>query len=209
MDVGLDILIVADGCFSSLRSPLLNLHHNNIQHSVTDQDIITHRGYRVYRGFINLNHEFEKQDIQNMTSYQSWGPGARFAVVPTVDGIAWFIAVSSKSLPVTQECNNVAKSIDGTDDYNLLIKLARQHNGDKSILNTILNTIEDRIIVNEAWAFRRPQPLLLSGFSLQNKERGPLILFAGDAAHTVSILSILSPLFLCLTCYLCCSLIQS
>lgn len=188
-EVGVDVLIIADGCFSSLRSPLLNLHHNSTQHNLADEDIITHRGYRVYRGFLEGNDEVKKT-TKDMVSHQAWGPGARFAVVPTVDGIAWFLAMSIHRLPsVSSEeySSNGARSINNTPDYGALINLlAKQNNAHKNILNSVLNTKEEDIIVNEAWAFRQPQPLLLSGFALQNKERGPLILFAGDAAHTVS-----------------------
>jgi hypothetical protein len=102
------------------------------------------------------------------------------------DSSSWFFAVSSKPLPITAKvCSNTAKTIDDLRDDNLLIRRAKQYNGDPSILNIILNTNPESIIVNEAWAFCKPQSELLHGFVLQNKERGPLILFAGDAAHTL------------------------
>lgn len=39
---------------------------------------------------------------QDIKSFQSWGTGARFAMVPTNLGLAWFAAVTSPKLSISK-----------------------------------------------------------------------------------------------------------
>ncbi len=39
-------------------------------------------------------HTFDSPISDHVKAFQTWGPGARFALVPTLDGVAWFAAVS-------------------------------------------------------------------------------------------------------------------
>lgn len=57
-------------------------------------------GYKVYRGHtqrgvlpLSTSDNADMTD-SNAIAYQTWGPGKRFAVVPTWDGFAWFAAIT-------------------------------------------------------------------------------------------------------------------
>ncbi len=86
-----DLLVIADGAQSTARLSLLRKYARK-DHQ--EQDLIGDRGYYVIRG-----HSATRiSDI----SFQTWGPGARFACVPTCQGNAWFAALSAKSASSTR-----------------------------------------------------------------------------------------------------------
>jgi len=93
-----DLLVAADGCFSQLRS---FFHPNN----KNEDELLKSRGYVVFRG------ESCKRLSDN--SFQSWGPGVRFACVPSLHGNAWFAAISHSKLlaiPSLDEKSNSNRS---------------------------------------------------------------------------------------------------
>lgn len=89
-----DLLVVGDGTFSATKNLLgLDKKNENITENVTgtSHHLLEHRGYRVFRGHTRIQlHKY---------GFQSWGPSARFASVPTKEGNAWFAAISINSLP--------------------------------------------------------------------------------------------------------------
>lgn len=88
--IAYDLLIAADGAHSTVRSL--------IGHPVQLQ----YRGYHVYRGHISAadaDHALKENpsaaDTLINQAWQTFGPGCRFAVVPTTDGFQWYAAVTS------------------------------------------------------------------------------------------------------------------
>jgi len=97
-----DLLIAADGTFSTVFSLL----HPNSKNQPS------YRGYKVYRGYsekVKVEKEPPKSSLydqgttdnsnvstERICSYgfQSWGPGRRFACIPTTKGNWWYITVS-------------------------------------------------------------------------------------------------------------------
>ena len=84
-----DLLVAADGTYSTVFSSLYP-HSNNKPLS---------RGYSVYRGYTekppaDLKENEVCHSVRHCSyGFQTWGPSARFACVPTVTGNAWYIAV--------------------------------------------------------------------------------------------------------------------
>jgi hypothetical protein len=84
-----DLLVAADGTYSTVFSSLYP-HSSNKPLS---------RGYSVYRGYTekppaDLKGNDESDSVRHCSyGFQTWGPSARFACVPTVTGNAWYIAV--------------------------------------------------------------------------------------------------------------------
>ena len=74
-----DLLVNAGGTWSDLKQP----------GQKGDTEFVRYQGYQVWRGF--------SKDIVCPDSFQTWGSGSRFAVVPSVHGGSmWYAAVSCK-----------------------------------------------------------------------------------------------------------------
>ena len=105
-----DLLIAADGSTSNIARLLTSngsvpMQLNNKKSSIDANQIfaLSYRGYDVYRGRASLKIPIE--------SFQTWGPGARFACVPAAKGgYNWFAAVSST------EVSSSSSSLSGSSD---------------------------------------------------------------------------------------------
>ena len=76
-----DLLVVADGMYSPTRSLIWK--------NISSSSFLNDRGYIVYRGT-------SPRLVNNQEGFQTWGPGRRFAVVPSVNNTnAWYAAVST------------------------------------------------------------------------------------------------------------------
>lgn len=120
-----NLLIAADGKHSKVKK-LLYTHYSNH---------LGNNGYKVYRGTTTNR----ISDI----GFQTWGPSARFACVPTPDqGNAWYAAVD----------NTIASKID-IENEQALVKL-QQHFSDwhDPIGSLLLNTTNGTIKVDDATA---------------------------------------------------------
>lgn len=143
-----DLLVAADGTFSTVFS---SLHPNSTNRPLS-------RGYSVYRGYAEkpptnspthphpgaLAHargadtvtvaegDGGREELDNVRhcsyGFQTWGPSARFACVPTLSGNAWYIAVPvaransdvlHSTPPSNLTLNEVADSKDRVDSASM------------------------------------------------------------------------------------------
>jgi 2-polyprenyl-6-methoxyphenol hydroxylase-like FAD-dependent oxidoreductase len=111
MEIPCDLLVAADGMDSHLLSMIVDNNNslqggsgggniepifNNEGKNVVVGAEVADRGYNVFRGYISKKDAFSKLPQAALSSsFQSWGPGLRFAVVPASHGgFTWFAAVS-------------------------------------------------------------------------------------------------------------------
>jgi 2-polyprenyl-6-methoxyphenol hydroxylase-like FAD-dependent oxidoreductase len=78
-----DLIIAADGMFSSIRNQLFGPHSS----------FLRKRGYQVYSGYS------KEEGIKPTFSFQGWADGKRFALVPTTCGYQWFATIPYVSNP--------------------------------------------------------------------------------------------------------------
>lgn len=155
-----DLVVVADGAFSRLRAhlyPMLNP--------------LEYRGYKVYRGHTSSSGSEMSRHRLSEDAFQTWGPGARFACVPTKDGNAWFAAVTA---PQGEKPSSNFRLSD--------LQKTVFRGWHEPITELLSGTDEgdDGIKVDEAWAFRKCFPAGLSGVF-----NGSAVAFVGDAGHTL------------------------
>lgn len=199
-----DIVVASDGMHSLLRSKLfpgINPEYN---------------GYRVFRGFLEPCEAadlFSSEDKRtpSFVSFQTWGEGARFAVVPTHNnGIAWFAAVSFPN-PSThshlngkralengsRQCNESELSVlhrtfhTGAERYvhNISFNTVNSKRWHAPIAQIINSTPTERLCITDAYAFSQIHEILLGptyyGGNQSSTAVAPAVYFLGDAAHTV------------------------
>ena len=156
-----DLLIACDGKFSAVRSQVFP--------RMTHARVLMHRGYTVFRG-----HSPPCSELGN-DGFQTWGPGRRFAVVPSPQGHAWFAAVSACLL--TGE-NAI------TADTNLKL-LQELFNGWHDPISHLLMTTlggDEQVLEEEALASRGVVP---NGLSHVPSNGSLPMAFVGDASHTL------------------------
>lgn len=193
-----NVILAADGMFSTIRS--------HIYGQESTVNFLEHRGYRVYRGGLDITpdklpnlYTNESSDKRCIIGFQTWGMGSRFAVVPTgPHRIAWFAAITSKSIDIDRlhnewrlnqrltALNNGGEPISSkVHDY--LKSFYSTADWHKEIADIVSNTNTEDIIVHEAVAFKKPFPggLSVIHYGENNKSEVP-VFFLGDAAHTVS-----------------------
>lgn len=92
-----DLVIAADGS----HSPLMKVVEMQRELKVEGERLVD-RGYNVYRGTVCKRRAKANVSLDRLSSsFQTWGPGARFAVVPSSDGgYSWFAAIIEPSLPL-------------------------------------------------------------------------------------------------------------
>jgi hypothetical protein len=112
-----DLLVAADGCFSTVRRLALSdtSHSSDVRAGEIDKQwerergrvdaqlmsLYKRRGYTVYRGHSAGTVSTAENDATTVitrisdVAFQTWGPGARFACVPTLTGNAWFAALTT------------------------------------------------------------------------------------------------------------------
>ena len=102
------LVIAADGMNSPLRTLWLRqIAKQSPKYHVASliaASTLQPRGYRVYRGSsrgTNMDHNNQHSRITRISpdAFQTWGPGARFACVPTLTGNAWFAAITNHHHP--------------------------------------------------------------------------------------------------------------
>lgn len=191
-----DMMVVCDGAFSPTKAVVFNQQQ---QPSPPSPLPLVHRGYRVFRGHTSQRiHDY---------GFQTWGPRARFASVPTREGNAWFAAVSVRStppvLPPPARESSVSNSIpDGpllnASQYALESDVAfiadmfsSWHAPIPSLLTASCsssgssnNPIHSSVVVSEAVASPRPS-LLSFGARQASRNAAPGVVFLGDANHTL------------------------
>lgn len=206
-----DLLIAADGSTSNIARLLTSngfvpfQQQGNKKSSVDANRIfsISYRGYDVYRGHASLEIPVE--------SFQTWGPGARFACVPAAKGgYNWFAAVSS-----TESAAAVALSTGSSDgafynysrsatqvekdvlydrfcnDGNISIGDRRWHDPIPQLLEDTLRLHERDVSYCPAYASTGVH-LGMNGIWTQSSDDGAVkgttttmpIAFVGDAFHT-------------------------
>lgn len=151
-----DLVIVADGAYSRLR-----------QFLYPALSPLEYRGYMVYRGHTSsrgLSGRISEE------AFQTWGPGARFACVPTLDGNAWFAAITA---------SKDTKMFDFSLS-DLRKKVFRNWHIPVQDLLSGTDKGEAGMVIDEAWAFRKYIPGGLSGVI-----NGMPVAFVGDAGHTL------------------------
>ena len=165
-----DLLLVADGAHSQIKAMLLD------DLNQSEENPLHHRGYRVFRG-----HSSTRRSDQG---FQTWGPGARFACVPTCQGNAWFAAVTSDAAPVASY-DSMLPLVNGSQattskDWSFLTnKFSSWH---EPIGQLLRNSNFSEITVCEAFAHRKPAAHRLVPDSLG---RIKPVVFMGDAAFTL------------------------
>lgn len=138
---------------------------------MTVDDYLTHRGYRVFRGVCSVSALSSSltTPFDPKVSFQTWGPSARFAIVP-VNGyrdVAWFAAVSSPKLkPSEWFTTSSSSSLDfspllnggkvatSEEKQQLASLFASWHSPIPEIIHHAINDKNQRIVVNEAFAMK-------------------------------------------------------
>ena len=177
VELSYDLLVIADGMYSSTRS--LIWKHLSIS------SFLCNRGYVVYRGT-------SPRLVDNQEGFQTWGPGKRFAVVPSVNNTnAWYAAISTQLLKSNSlENSDMRGKKDGIecsdDDLNELSALFHDwHDPISSLISKSLRPITRTI------AKASPTPYsLLSKDTNSNNNSSLLssynsIVCLGDAYHTL------------------------
>lgn len=155
-DVQADIIVGADGKFSKVRQCL----HGNAN------VCLNFRGYEIFRGIANSS--FTDND-----SFQTWGPGARFATVPLRGKQSWFATIKCEKSKLSFGHDETAWTVSDAQKNALLRKFDSWHHPISAIIES---TPANEIIRESVWGF---PPEALTGFSTS---RCTLI---GDAAHCV------------------------
>lgn len=138
---------------------------------MTVDDYLTHRGYRVFRGVcpVSALSSSSTTPFDPKVAFQTWGPSARFAIVP-VNGyrdVAWFAAVSSPKLKPSEYFThsssssfnsspllNGGKIATSEEKQQLSSLLSSWHSPIPEIVHHAINDKNQRIVVNEAFALK-------------------------------------------------------
>ena len=153
------LVIAADGMNSPLRSlwlrQIADQSPNYHVASLIAASTLQPRGYRVYRGSSsgsvngsdsdNNQHPQQSQQQSQQSritrispdAFQTWGPGARFACVPTLTGNAWFAAITNPHRP------------DSTDSFQQKIDKLNHHGQEALIPGAFSN--QSRHVGVEEW----------------------------------------------------------
>lgn len=158
-----DLIIAADGKNSAIRKCL---HTDNT---------LKYRGYEVYRGHsTSLFHFAYKQRITEM-AFQTWGPGLRFATVPTYEGNAWFLAIN-KTSPNANTIKGAHSVINKEKFEDLVAMVSNWHNPIPELLANTDNGHKG-VIVCDAYggsSTKHPQSVLSNNTG---------VAFVGDASY--------------------------
>eukprot|EP00981_Chlorochromonas_danica_P005378 scaffold1091_cov164-Ochromonas_danica.AAC.1 len=167
-----DILFVADGSRSSLRSLL-----SSCPGGTSGVESHLHfRGYRVFRGIASH---------PSREAFQTWAPGSRFAVVPLTEGeVAWFAAISSpdpSDTAITMEGPLANETRLATlSERDALLSLFQSHHA--PVMDLLSSTPQSNIFVTDSFvSSSRYRPQVAAYLHAQ---RTP-VLFLGDARHTL------------------------
>jgi hypothetical protein len=149
-----DIVIAADGLLSSIRKMIIDTTSS----SFNPPNHLQYRGYKVYRGFLPQNQLSSSWIDPEYEAWQAWGVGSRFAIVPTIDGIAWFAAVSHSPPPPppplspssqSQSSNNSLQRDEDFNYYYYYYTMNNDHNHylsrHQSLQQQLLKHLEPRI----------------------------------------------------------------
>lgn len=171
-----DLIVAADGMNSTVRSLLF-----------PNEEFLSRRGYVVYRG-ISRNVPFSDSDYHQgkFKAFQTWGPGARFAVVPldNKNSVAWYLAITSESRSTSEEellgpFSNGCTYPVGVDEWQAQqSKLREWHNPINAIIANTQMGEDSQPLISKCDAFSSKR-VIKKGLCRGN------IAFIGDAAHTL------------------------
>ena len=164
-----NLFIVADG-MNSIATNLLSV-------SKSFNDHLKYRGYEVYRGHTSSILHFAYKERISEDAFQTWGPGIRFATVPTNEGNAWFLAIN-KSKPCTDSMKGSHRIVNDEGIKKLLEAVKHWH---RPVQDLIMNSDKYSTIVCDAYGSYHPSNRL--SIPLKNHSGG--IVFLGDASYTL------------------------
>ena len=167
-----DLIVAADGKRSTLRRLLSHTKYSSCD------TLLTPRGYFVVRGFTPA---INGKRIANSVSFQTWGPGRRFAVVPVSSGNMWYAAISDTFIDMihnTVESHNLHKD--------MLSQLKYLYEGWHDPIDSLLYNAQWCGGHESAEAFQAPvQGGLSTIINNTTTVKQCPIAFIGDAAHTL------------------------
>jgi len=161
-----DLIIAADGKNSTIRRCLHNDNNNTLKY----------RGYEVYRGHSTSLFHFAYKHRISEEAFQTWGPGLRFATVPTYEGNAWFLAIS-KPIANANTIKGAHSVINKENFEDLVAMLSNWHNPIPDLLANTDNGHKG-VIVCDAYggsSTKLPQSVV------SNNNTGAA--FVGDASY--------------------------
>ena len=181
-----NLLILADGMNSNFTSTKSSINH------------LKYRGYEVYRGnyytlyywyyyfftlFFNKGHtsskfHFAYKERISEDAFQTWGPGIRFATVPTNEGNAWFLAINKSKANNTDTMKGFHRVVNDEEIKKLIETVKDWH---RPIQDLIMNTDKHSVIVCDAYGSYHPSNRL--SIPLMNNNGG--IVYLGDASYTL------------------------
>ena len=163
-----DLIIAADGKNSTIRKCL----HN-------DNNTLKYRGYEVYRGHSTSLFHFAYKHRISEDAFQTWGPGLRFATVPTYEGNAWFMASSiNKTIANANTIKGEHSVINKEKFEDLVAMVSNWHN---PIAELLANTDNGHLGVIVCDAYGGSSTKLPQSVLSNNNNTG--VAFVGDASY--------------------------
>ena len=167
-----DLLIASDGSHSTVRG-------------LTEprQPPVSYRGYHVFRGsvtraIVEANFSASSASLLSSQAWQSFGPGTRFAVVPTKTGYQWFAAVTmSSSSKVNDDCGplgNATRTPSATELATLTSALVQFHEPCPALIR---HTAPQALSISPAFSSKVS--------ALSQKSSGKSVVYLGDANFTI------------------------